>query len=258
MQPVIRPAIVSALKQERAPYIRHGRSKLYPSGAGECHTGRKELLRIEGAPATEFPFRAIEAMNDGNVFEASTLALLQKHYGEENVIAQLALKDDHWSGKTDMVINHMTKDVIIVEHKATGDKWFDYKGMLPKRQHVFQLAKYKSMYFAEFGFVPELRLYYRSWGQWAEFLLDVRATDIAITGWINSPTNERTSVEPINMSAYTKKLELYYDRKMIPHRVPEGDQEKAGCTFKGAPSCGFYNFCWPREQTMEEIQQTKP
>ena len=259
MEPIIRPAIVAALAKDRPHYTRSGRSKLYPSGAGECHTGRRELLRINDAPSTPFPFRVKEAMNDGNVYEASTLALLQDFYGEENVLSQLALRNDYWSGKTDMVIYHKTPQVIIVEHKATGDKWFDYKGNLPKYAHVFQLAKYKSMYFAEFGFVPDLRLYYRSWGQWAEFQLDVQPEQIVYDGVVfNGKTvNPRTNSININLDAYTRRLEWFYDKNRIPHRVAPEDMESAGCTFKGEPSCGFFSHCWPREKIWSEIEAEK-
>ncbi len=195
-------------------------------------------------------------MNDGNVFEASTLALLEAHFGKENVLAQLPLKDEHWSGKTDMIIYHKTPKVIIVEHKATGDKWFDYKQSLPHEDHVFQLAKYKNMYFAQFGFVPKLILYYRSWGQWAEFELDVQPEQIVCDGVIfaNNKQFEREVIVPINLDAYVKKLEWYYDKNKLPHRVAKEDQEKAGCTFKGEPSCGFFNHCWPKEKDFTEIE----
>lgn len=260
MELVIKPALDQALMVER-PYKPSGKIRLYPSEAGSCN--RASILRINNAPKTKFPLQAAYAMDEGKWYEESTLALLRLHYGTENVIEQLQLQNDFWSGKADFVINHKTEDALVIEHKATGQKWWDYKGSLPKRSHVIQLAMYRDFYYNQFRFVPELRLYYRAWQKWAEFVIEPRDSTIFIYGQLNPEKKGETApivreIElPINIKATVGMLEYYYINNKLPKRVKEESMDDAGCTFNGVPSCPFYGNCWPKEASLQEIADKK-
>lgn len=255
METIIKSALDSAIMVER-PYTPSGKVRLYPSEAGGCN--RKEILRVNGAKQAKYPIQAMWAMEDGKAYEDSTLSLLKRHFGENNVIDQLPLQDDHWSGKADFVIHHKTPDVVIVEHKATGQKWWDYGDKLPERKHVIQLAMYESMYLEKFGFKPQLRLFYRGWQSWAEFLVVPTATTILVEGKLTKDKKgivERNLELPINLEAVTGKLKYFYSKNILPKRPAEDHKDACGCTFKGEKSCPFYDNCWPNERTLDEILQ---
>lgn len=257
METVIKNALDSAIMVER-PYTPSGKPRLYPSEAGGC--SRQTILRINGAKQKKYPIQAMWAMEDGKAYEDSSLKLLQQHFGTDNVIDQLALQNDYWSGKADFVINHKTENVVIVEHKATGQKWWDYQDKLPEKKHVIQLALYKQMYFDKFGFYPELRLFYRGWQSWAEFLIIPTETTILVEGKLTKDKKgviERSLELPINLEAVVGKLQYHYSRNILPKRPAEDKQNECGCTFKGEKSCPFYDNCWPKEKTLDEILQQK-
>lgn len=257
METVIKNALDSAIMVER-PYTPSGKARLYPSEAGTC--SRQTILRINDAPKGKFPLNAMWAMEDGKAYEDDTLMLLKRHYGEFNIIDQLPLQNDYWSGKADFVINHKTDKAIIVEHKATGQKWWDYQGKLPERKHVIQLALYKQMYFDKYGFYPELRLFYRAWQCWAEFLIIPRETTIFYEGKLTRDkvgVIERSDELPINLTLVVSRLQYFYNRNILPKRPEEDKQDACGCTFKGIKSCPYYDNCWPKEKTLDEILQQK-
>ena len=249
MQPLINEAIEAALNVER-DYKPSGTIRLYPSEAGGC--ARATMLRIHNAPKKSFPLQAKKAMEDGIAYEDNTLKLLRRHYGHENILEQLPLQTTFWSGKADFVIFHETPQVMIVEHKATGQKWFDYKGSLPNPKHVVQLSLYKTIYRDKYGFEPELRLFYRAWQNWAEFILEPEGAVIRATGWVNG--KEREVMVPINLEALKGKLEFYFTKGLLPKRVKEEDKDKTGCTFKGEASCPFFDSCWPKEKSLAEVK----
>lgn len=257
METVIKSALDSAIMVER-PYTPSGKVRLYPSEAGGC--SRQTILRVHGAPQKKFPIKVMWAMEDGKAYEDSSLELLKRHFGDENVVDQLQLQNEYWSGKADFVINHKTDKVIIVEHKATGQKWWNYKGKLPEKKHVIQLAMYRQMYFDKFGFVPELRLFYRGWMCWAEFLVIPTDTTIIIDGKITDDKLgivEKREELPINLEAVMGKLQYYYTKRILPKRPTEDNKDSCGCTFKGEKSCPFYENCWPKELNLDEILQQK-
>jgi hypothetical protein len=248
-KPVIREALIKALYMNpQRP--RRGKPKLYPSDAGSCN--RKIMLRVMGAKSTEFPQAALEAMQNGIHYEDDSLNLLKRVYGENGVVTQLALQTDYWSGKADFVLNHQTADAIIVEHKATGGKWFDYNKKFPEEKHVIQLALYEDIYEKDHGFKPKLILYYRAWGNWAEFVIKPEADKILVNGWVNG--EERNRELDISITKLRRKLEALWKNDRLPKRVARSEMETVGCTFKGSPSCPFYSHCWDIEKSKSEIE----
>lgn len=246
----VRDLFVKGLLAEKPPYPKKAYPKLYPSDAGSC--SRAIMLRVLGAKGSEFPVNALEAMDNGVAAEDQTLRILQAAIGAENVATQVVLQTDQWSGKADFVLYHQTEKAVIVEHKATGQKWFDYKSKLPEYKHVIQLALYKDIYKNAYGFTPELRLYYRAWTAWAEFLIIPTDSTIEIKGWVNGEARERTL--NVSLKSLKNKLEWYWKRKHLPSRVKHAEMEDAGCTSKGKPWCRYHDQCWPKELSIEEIQ----
>lgn len=247
---IVRPLFLEGLNKPRT-HRRSGAMRLYPSEAGGCN--RRTMLRMNHAPSKPFPLQVLEAMNNGNAYEDSTYEALVAAVGEDRITTQLQLQSPHWSGKCDFVLDHKTEKAIIIEHKATGQKWFDYKASLPKRDHVVQVALYETLYKKQFGFKPKLLLYYRAWGCWAEFHIQPREADILIVGAVNGVYRER--VLPVNMTAAIRRLEYLKTKNKIPGRVDEAAMEETGCTFRGEPSCGFYGLCWPKEATPQGIKE---
>ena len=246
----VRDLFVQGLQAEKPPYPKRAYPKLYPSDAGSC--GRAIMLRVLGASGTPFPINAMEAMDNGVVAEDQTLKILQAAVGPENVATQIVLQTEEWSGKADFILYHQTPQALIVEHKATGQKWFDYQKKLPEYKHVIQLALYKDIYRDSYGFDPELRLYYRAWTSWAEFVIAPLEKTIEIKGWVNGEPRERTL--EVSLSSLKNRLEWYWKRKHLPSRVTHAEMESAGCTSKGKPWCRYHEQCWPRELSMEEIK----
>lgn len=246
----VRDLFIKGLLVEKPPYPKKAYPKLYPSDAGSC--SRAIMLRVLGAKGSEFPINALEAMDNGVVAEDQTLKILQAAVGESNVATQVVLQTDQWSGKADFVLFHQTEKALIVEHKATGQKWFDYQKKLPEYKHVIQLALYKDIYKTSYGFTPELRLYYRAWTSWAEFVIQPTESSIEITGWVNGEPRQRTL--DVSLGSLRNRLEWYWKRKHLPSRVTHAEMENAGCTSKGKPWCRYHDQCWPRELSADEIR----
>jgi len=254
---IVRPVIVESL-QDDPKRKRTSTPRLYPSDAGSC--GRKVMLRVMGATSSPFPLIAKQAMDNGNAYEDSTLKLLQKKFGEDGIATQVEFKTEYWSGKADFIIGHLSENPIIIEHKATGDKWFDYKESLPQSKHVMQLAMYYHLYLKLYGIKPTLVLYYRAWSQWAEFVLTVdEETNVSWEGVVGIMSGgeidekTRSAQNVLNINKEVKVLERYYRLGSLPRRVKEVDREDAGCTFKGKPSCQYYAHCWPKEFEKDEV-----
>lgn len=237
---MIRQAFLAHHAAERPKYVSSSKARLHPSEFGGCK--RKVMFRVRGVEGSPFSLTQKEAMRDGIAYENDTLEILQSAFGKTRVATQVVLKNEHWSGKADFVVDHLTPDAVIVEHKATGQKWFDYKSGLPKEAHVLQLAMYYYLYEELFGIRPKLILYYRSWLNWAEFEITVHDSEIIIDGFVNDKPRRR--ILPKSVTAMMKSYELVYDKNILVKPVAENEKEDAGCTFKGTPSCPFYTRCW--------------
>lgn len=202
---------------------RRGSGLLYVSDLG-AHP-YKAMARILNGETAEFDTNTRIKMNYGNAFESETLRALR--YAHPNVQTQFPLYNDMWSGYADFVIGHGQELPIIIEHKATGDKWFDYKRSLPRPAHLCQLWMYGQLYQETYGVEPDLLLYYVAWGSFAEFLVTYHETRgyMKAEGRINGEHTTR-SVR-ISPNLLRRELEHYYKTRTLPDSAGADNGEYA-------------------------------
>lgn len=234
-------AIEDWVTRERDAYTSDD-PKLWASDMGKCP--RKAILRVTGlAQPSVLPDTKMQLyFQAGNMWEDDTARALRWKYGAA-LTEQLVLKDEAWSGKCDFALYHGddSRQPVLIEHKAKGDKWWNYKGELPQSDHVGQLYIYRHLYKKLYNREPKLVLFYRSWGHYAEFYLDIGEDHISIHGTIDGEAVAlRRSVD---LSSMRQELEQYYVTGEVPPRLAD---KEAGCTFQGKPSCPYYHFCWPK------------
>lgn len=173
------------------------------------------ILRVDQQAG--FGVDVLNKMQQGNLLEPDTIECLRFSY--PNVLTQFPLYNDTWSGYADAIIGHgELPSPVIVEHKGTSDKNFDYKESLPRPEHVCQLWLYGQLYQERYGVTPQLVLYYRSWSNHAEFQLEERNdflnSYIMATGVADGRYTERyVRVHPL---ALRLELEGYYTRHELP------------------------------------------
>lgn len=245
-------AIRQDIERERN-YESSGKPRLWSSDMGYCP--RKALMRITGYEKTiDFSTESKLKMRGGVILEDETGRALQEVHGEQNVDTQFRFSTDIWSGKGDFVLYHGTMLPIIVEHKATGDKWWNYKGNIPNPAHVGQLWLYGELYREAHGIMPQLILFYRSWGHYAELELTEGAQGAGINcvGLMDDKPYE-SFVTP-HPRSLRQALESYYatvqwdgTTATCPELPPRLDDMEAGCNFNGKPSCQMYYHCYPEE-----------
>jgi hypothetical protein len=174
----------------------------------------KAMARILHGETAEFDTDTRIKMNYGNAFEAETLRAMQRTY--PNVQTQFPLYNRVWSGYADFVMGHTWERPVIIEHKATGDKWFDYKQSLPRAAHLCQLWMYGQLYQETYGVEPDLVLYYVAWGSYAEFRVyeDKERGVMVADGRINGTTLTRQRlISPANLR---RELEHYFKMGTLP------------------------------------------
>ncbi len=167
---MVRDAIETYLTTQ--PQRKDRPNELYVSELG--YHPNKFMRRVLHGETETFALPILDVMQQGSTLEDDTAAALR--YVHPNVLTQFPLHNDIWSGYADIVIGHGTNEVTIIEHKCTGEKWFDFKESLPRSNHVCQLWLYGWLYEQMFGIQPKLILYYKSWGAFAEFQLPDQAT----------------------------------------------------------------------------------
>jgi len=185
----------------------------------------KAMARILNGETAEFDADIRIKMNYGNAFEAETLRALQ--YNHAHVLTQFPLFNDMWSGYADFVVGHGEGYPVIVEHKATGDKWFDYKESLPRAAHLCQLWMYGQLYKETYGITPGLDLYYVAWGSYAEFRIDedVDRGVMVADGRINGTRlKRRRAISPANLR---RELEHYFKTRTLPDSAGADDWDYA-------------------------------
>ncbi|MCB0197949.1 MAG: hypothetical protein KDJ65_38745 [Anaerolineae bacterium] len=181
MQKLIHTAVHKALTER--PSRRYD-DMLWVSDLGRNPYGA--LRRILTGELEPFDFPTHLKMDGGNALEAFTLRQVAENL-ERPVQTQFPLFDDIWTGYADLVIGHGTDDVIIYDHKGSCGKWWDYKASLPRTADCCQVWLYGQLYYKQYGVKPRLGLYYRGWGAWAEFEIEmVGVCDYAIkaTGYV--------------------------------------------------------------------------
>lgn len=178
----------------------------------------KAMMRVLNGEQEEFTVEVKEKMQFGNVLEADTASVLA-HNLSSPMIAQFPLYNDIWSGYADLVIDHLSDRVTILEHKVTGDKWFDYKGSLPRAAHVCQLWMYGRLYEETYGMRPRLILYYRAFGHYAELELSEERHRIVAEGMIDGePVHRYRLIVP---DLLRQELERYYLARELPVATEE-------------------------------------
>lgn len=184
------------------------------------------MARVLHGETADFPVETRIKMNYGNAFEAETLRALQHRF--PGVQTQFPLYDDIWSGYADFFVQDCENGrctPTIIEHKATGDQWFDYKQSLPRAAHVCQLWMYGHLYTKTHSVAPNLVLYYVAWGNYAEFTLREEVGMIIADGAVNGmPSSRVLGISPNNLR---KELEFYYNARLLPDSDGSDDWDYA-------------------------------
>lgn len=217
--------------------------KMWASDAFGCL--RKAVLKLQGYASTVTPAPTmLQAMRYGNLYEEDIVQAIIRQFGDQRVTTQLRLSDRFWSGKCDVVLDHGTPDPTIIEIKALNSKWWNYDDSLPKLEHVGQLCMYARLYYQQFGVMPKLVLFYRSWSDYAELTLTPQAGSVTVSGTMNG--EQFAKVLPVDVRARREAAEwAFNNRAPLPDRLANKED---GCTFRGEPSCPMYYHCWGEEQ----------
>lgn len=231
-------------KNQNAEYNRkHAKPtapSLWPTDLGKCH--RAAILRVTGTRGDDtFSTRSLDYMNAGTIYEDETANVLRHMYGNR-LQDQVELKYLMWSGKADFGIDIGTETPILIEHKVTSEKNWDSDSNteLPKHEHIGQILTYRWLYERLYGVTPRTILFYKAWGNFAEFELLVQENSIQIVSMVNG-------IGTVKKYEYDVEKEIedlmlaYNNTNELPDRL---DKKYKGCTFAGKPSCQFYNKCW--------------
>jgi hypothetical protein len=237
----VRRAAYEQDQQERAQRP----ERLHPSACGGCP--RKALLHARKTQATAPDALARERMRLGTLYETDTATALRTALGDR-LTEQVTLQTDIWDGTCDFVIDHGTDHPVLIEHKAQGDKWWDYREALPRRDHLIQLGLYARLYEQLFDARPQGILYYASWGLWAEFAVTITETSMQAIGSVDGQPRERTAM--IDLAALQRDLAAHFTAGTLPP-VLEPEQQEGNCVNRGKVWCGFYDVCFPADQTGE-------
>ncbi|MBC8485108.1 MAG: hypothetical protein H8D45_03600 [Bacteroidetes bacterium] len=238
---LVRKAIEESLKPRPQ---RVGKTTLWVSDVGSCP--RRAMMRCLGyKPEGEFPLSLREKFRYGVIFEDETGRALKEFYGD-SFVDQLRLKNKIWSGKADFLL----KDPLtLIEHKATGSKyWGQYEG-IPREAHVAQIVLYGQLYTELFGREPKLLLVYRAWSNYAELEIVDRGDIILCKGMMDDEPYQKELF--LNVSARRQYLEEMYGKQELPPVVETSD-----CEFAGKPSCQYYHLCFG-EKPKAKKQQVK-
>lgn len=216
------------------------KGSIWATNVGGCH--RKALLRVTGKPGQEtFTARSLDYIDMGIEMEDRNADALLFEYGDR-LEQQLELRYEMLSGKPDFVIENEDGTVVVVEHKMTSEKHWDSdsKSDLPRHGHIGQAITYMFMYEMLHGVVPEVRIHYKAWGNYAEFELQ-RQEDGSLI--INSDINGILDVFTYKHDFYAEIRELmnWYDATELP---PKQEKKWKHCQFAGQKSCGYYDYCW--------------
>ncbi len=183
-------------------------------------------------------------MQNGIMFEDDTAVALREAYGER-LSRQVHIGNDFWSCKADFVIDLLGDRPIIIEHKAVGEKWWNFNGSIPKAEHALQLLLYRLLYQKMHGVVPQVILFYRSWGHYAELVLaplDMGdgVPRIEAAGEMDAEPYHKLLV--LDPDEKRLAMEHVYSTGTLPD--PYDHKIEGQCTFRGEPSCPMYGHCW--------------
>jgi hypothetical protein len=186
----------------------------------------KAMNRVLYGKREQFDLPVLKAMQDGNMYEADTIARLTRFY-PGTVHTQFPLWNERWTGYVDLVLDHGTEHPTIVEHKATdATYWCKTKpddlgaAYAPiKATHVCQLWLYGQLYQAKYNVLPKLVLYYRAWKHECEVeIVAVERDFVEVEGSLDGKAIGRTL--PIAPAVLRDELEYWYERRMLPFACP--------------------------------------
>jgi len=225
-----------------APRPSHkGSGRISVSSFGRCV--RSVMLGVVGTPAPDFAPHIREVMDLGVSYENSTRAVLNARYGVA-IRSDIPIGNDIWSGRMDFLLQLDKQKPTIIEHKATGDKYFDFNLELPKWEHVCQAWMYGQLYQEQYRVRPRVVLYYRAWNSYAELEL----CEGELSGFAEGNVNGSPARRPVALETLPKRrAEFEAAYKNLPN-IPEvpcnSPCDAFGCTFRGQKSCAFYEQCW--------------
>jgi hypothetical protein len=221
------------------------RGSLWPTDVGQaCH--RKAIIRASGGRGADtFTTAGLDYMNAGSVYEAETANILRHVYGDA-LTEQIILKYKMWSGKADFGLHIGTDHPIIIEHKVTSEKNWDTDAYtpLPKHEHIGQAMTYHWLYEMLYGVQPQIILFYKAWGNFAEFDLSLQdGGKILVQSSVNGVIG--VEIREYDVRKEIADLMREYDANGLPPRL---EKKQHGCTFMGKPSCQYYKLCWGEDE----------
>jgi hypothetical protein len=179
--------------------------RLYVSSLGGC--ARQGFLsafdHLSDHPfhvETSYPFDdyTIERMELGNELENLTWKALHNKL-DGSIARNVPVGNEIWAGRIDFLIAQTPEfpSGLIVEHKGTSP-WNFKPDRLPYLTHCYQVLAYESLLEPVVGYKVPAKLYYRSWDNWAELLIQESSY---------YPIKEYTPV--IECSGYINGSEVY-------------------------------------------------
>jgi hypothetical protein len=123
----------------------------------------------------------------------------------------------------------------------TGAKHLDNDGNteLPRHEHIGQAVLYCWLYEQLYKITPTVVLFYKTWGNFAEFTLSVEAQKVKIESDINGIYN--VFYREYDVYNEIETMMKWYNGDELPPRL---EKKYDGCTFMGKPSCNYYSYCW--------------
>ncbi len=216
------------------------RPNIWSSNIGKCP--RQAILRTQGVNGSDeaFSTKSLDYMKAGVISEDLSIEAMSHFYGDR-VESQFVLKYKMLSGKPDFVIDHNTDNPIVIEHKHTSSKFFDNdnKSTIPRHEHIGQAMSYCYMYEKLYDITPTVILFYKSWGNFAEFVLTREDDTVRVESNINGVLD--VFVRKYNVYEDIESLMKWYDTGKTPPRL---EKKWKGCEWMGKKSCRFYDHCW--------------
>jgi len=238
---VIREAFLEGLKPTPRAYNAGYKPKLWVSDLGACP--RRAMLRVLGKVGDPLPRRVLEVMELGKAYEQVMADMLRRAW-KGRIRPQLPLRTPQWSGKADFLLESGGGGApVFLEHKATGDKWWNYGNNLPKTKDCVQVVMYGKLWreIERTKVSPWLILYYGAWGHWCELSVVDDGASIGVSGHLDGVPVEKSL--NANVSALRAELEGWFDAQELPPR-PLQPTEALGCLFRGELGCGMWRHCW--------------
>lgn len=225
------------------------KGSLWPTDVGKCH--RAAIQRVQGkSQLYTLSSKAMDYIHWGLTTENETSLALKHVYGAR-LTEQVILKYEMWSGKVDFGIDIGSPKPILIENKSTSEKNFDYEGntTLPKKEHIGQAVTYMWLYEHLYNITPTVILYYKAWGNYAEFELCKVDNKVEVDSNING-IKDYYAVD-YDVYGEIEQLMMWYNSPELPPRL---EKKYQGCEFMGKPSCPFYRHCWGDENDERTIQ----